>query len=34
MFDDYGVYYHAVGTIKDVLPEGMVFDKDDPEAAP
>ena len=34
MFDDYGVYYRAVGTIKDVLPEGMVFDKDDPEAAP
>lgn len=34
MFDYYGVYYHAVGTIKDVLPEGMVFDKDDPEAAP
>ena len=34
LFDDYGVYYHAVGTIKDVLPEGMEFDKDDPEAAP
>ncbi|MEQ3460385.1 hypothetical protein [Enterococcus cecorum] len=34
LFDDYGVYYHAVGTIKDVLPEGMVFDKDDPEDAP
>ncbi|WP_239413230.1 hypothetical protein [Enterococcus cecorum] len=31
LFDDYGVYYHAVGTIKDVLPEGMEFDKDDPE---
>lgn len=31
LFDDYGVHYHAVGTIKDVLPEGMEFDKDDPE---
>ncbi|MEQ3506400.1 hypothetical protein [Enterococcus cecorum] len=34
LFDDYGVHYHAVGTIKDVLPEGMEFDKDDLEAAP